>query len=92
MTKKKHDPLWEVVDEKIALQGQEPDVDVPCPHCGVLVHLGILAKAGERYACGLCGGVSEVAEGAGGPSLRRVPGAPRAQRLRDEPSCRSSSG
>ena len=81
MAKKKHDPLWEVVDEKIALQGQEPDVDVPCPHCGVLVHLGGSAKAGERYACGLCGGKSEVVLGAEGPSLRRVAEASRARRL-----------
>lgn len=83
MTKKKHDPLWEVVGEKIALQGREPDVDVPCPHCGVLVHLGISAKAGERYACGLCGGVSEVVEAAEVPDLKRVPGASPARRSRD---------
>lgn len=72
MAKKKYDPLWEVVGEKVALQGQEPDVDVTCPHCGVTVHLGSAATAGEKYACGLCGGVSEVIEGPGGASLKRV--------------------
>lgn len=83
MAKKKHDPLWEVVGEKIALQGREPDVDVPCPHCGVLVHLGTSAKAGERYACGLCGGVSQVVEGGDGPDLKRVPQASLSPRPRD---------
>lgn len=62
MAKKKFDPLWELVDEKIALQGQEPDVDLPCPHCHVLLHLGVAAEAGQRVTCGLCGGVSHVVE------------------------------
>lgn len=57
---KKYDPLWEIVDEKVALQGQEPDVDTFCPHCHVLVQLGATAGVGERFACGLCGGVSTV--------------------------------
>lgn len=72
MAKKKYDPLWELVGEKVALQGQEPDVDVPCPHCGVLVHLGKSAKVGERCTCGLCGGVSEVVESSEGAGLKRV--------------------
>jgi ribosomal protein S27AE len=72
VAKKKYDPLWEIVDEKVALQGQEPDVDTPCPHCHVTVHLGTVALAGERYACGLCGGVSEVAQGSGGTALKPV--------------------
>lgn len=75
MAKKRYDPLWEIVDEKVALQGQEPDVDVRCPHCNVTVHLGSAAKAGKRYACGLCGGVSEVAEGPTGLLLTAVPDA-----------------
>ena len=57
---KKYDPLWEIVDEKVALQGQEPDVDTPCPHCHVIVHLGGSAEMGDRFACGLCGGVCTV--------------------------------
>ncbi len=72
MAKKKYDPLWEIVDEKVALQGQEPDVDVACPCCHVTVHLGSGRKPGERYACGLCGGVSEVEERPGGLGLRAV--------------------
>ena len=72
MAKKKYDPLWEVVGEKVPLQGREPDVDVQCPHCGVTVHLGSAATTAERYACGLCGGVSEVVGGAGGARLRPV--------------------
>ena len=74
MAKKKYDPLWEVVGEKVPLQGGVPDVDVPCPHCGVTVHLGSVAKPGERYACGLCGGVSEVIRGEGGARLALPPG------------------
>jgi hypothetical protein len=69
VAKKKFDPLWEIVDEKIALQGQEPDVDLPCPHCHVLLHLGADAKGGQKVTCGLCGGVSEVVESHEGPRL-----------------------
>jgi len=67
VAKKKFDPLWEIVDEQIALQGQEPDVDLPCPHCHVLLHLGSVAQTGQRVTCGLCGGSSEVVEGPEGP-------------------------
>jgi ribosomal protein S27AE len=63
VTKKRYDPLWEIVGEEVALQGQEPDIDAACPHCHVTVHLGPAAKVGRRYACGLCGGVSEVVQG-----------------------------
>ncbi len=69
---KKYDPLWEIVDEKVVLQGQGPDIDIPCPYCNVLVHLGSAAVAGERYACGLCGGVSEVVGGPERIGLRAV--------------------
>lgn len=72
MAKKKYDPLWEIVDEKVALQGVEPDIDVRCPRCNVFVHLVLGAKVGERYECGLCGEVSEVAPEQGGLTLRRV--------------------
>ena len=75
MTRKKYDPLWEIVDEKIALQGQEPDVDVACPHCHVLVHLGRGTTVGARYSCGLCGGVSAVAKQGEAVSLKAVGGA-----------------
>jgi hypothetical protein len=56
-------------DEKIALPGQEPDVDLPCPHCHVLLHLGAAAQSGLKVTCGLCGGVSEVKESQEGPRL-----------------------
>ncbi len=69
MAKKKFDPLWEIVDEKIPLQGQGPDVDVPCPHCHVPLHLGPGDQKGQRITCGLCGGSSEVVEGPEGPRL-----------------------
>jgi ribosomal protein S27AE len=72
VAKKKYDPLWAIVEEKIALQGREPDVDVPCPQCHVTVHLGPGAKVGERYACGLCGEVCEVVGEPGGRGLRAV--------------------
>ncbi len=70
MGKKKYDPLWEVVGEKVALQGQQPDVDAACPYCHVTVHLGMTAKVGERYSCGLCGGIAEVVQGPAGMGLR----------------------
>jgi hypothetical protein len=69
VAKKKFDPLWEVVDEKIALQDQERDVDVPCPHCHVLLHLGPAVHGGQRITCGLCGGASEAVEGPEGAHL-----------------------
>ncbi len=69
MAKKKFDPLWEIVDEKIPLQDQGPDVDVPCPHCHVPLHLGPGDQKGQRITCGLCGGSSEVVEGPEGPRL-----------------------
>jgi transposase-like protein len=72
VAKKKYDPLWEIVDEKVALQGVEPDIDVPCPYCHVMVHLGSGVKRGERYACGLCGRVSEVVEEAAGAGLKPI--------------------
>ena len=69
MAKKKYDPLWEIVDEKIALQGQGEDVDLLCPHCHVRLHLGSAAQKGQRVTCGLCGGTSQVTEGPQGPRL-----------------------
>ncbi len=74
MAKKKYDPLWEVVGEKRALQGQEIDIDAHCPYCNVNLHLGAEPKGGARVACGLCGGVSTVVVAEGGAvSLAAVP-------------------
>lgn len=72
MAKKRYDPLWEVVNEKVALQGGETEVDAICPWCRVIVHLGLQAMPGQVYECGLCGGVSEVVEEEGVPALRPV--------------------
>jgi hypothetical protein len=74
VARKRYDPLWEVVGEKSALQGQEPDVDAHCPYCHVNLHLGGDPKAGVRVACGLCGGVATVVVAADGSvSLAAVP-------------------
>jgi hypothetical protein len=61
VAKKQYDPLWEIVDEKVPLQGGEPDIDSVCPHCNVRVHLGPDLKSGETVECGLCGGLSRIA-------------------------------
>ena len=76
MSKKKYDPLWELLDEKVALQGMEPDVDAKCPYCHVTVHLGLKVEPGAQLECGLCGGVSEVIEEAGALILRAVEDTP----------------
>ena len=70
MATKKFDPLWEIVDEKIALQNVEADLESPCPHCSVPLHLGAGVPRGRRVTCGLCGGESEVVESAGGLRLK----------------------
>ena len=72
MGNKKYDPLWELVGEKVALQGQEPDVDAHCPHCNVNLHLGSSAEDGARIVCGLCGGVSVVSLKGGSVSLGAI--------------------
>jgi len=48
VAEKKYDPLWEIVHEKVALQGQELDLDARCPHCNVTLHLG--SGRGRRSA------------------------------------------
>jgi len=69
VAKKKFDPLWEIVGEKIPLQGQEPGVDLPCPHCHVPLHVGPAAREGQRVTCGLCAGSSQVVDALEGPRL-----------------------
>ncbi len=70
MPKKKYDPLWELVDEKVALQGVEPDTDAQCPYCHVRVHLGLGAMPSSQVECGLCGGVSALVEQEGKLTLQ----------------------
>jgi hypothetical protein len=72
--KKRFDPLWEIVDEKVALKGHETCIDAVCPHCRVNVDVPPEAVAGERVLCGLCGKVSQVIEGARGPALAALAG------------------
>ena len=79
MPKKKYDPLWELVDEKVALQGVEPDADAQCPYCHVTVHLGLQAKPGGYVECGLCGGVSELTKEDGNIVLRPAEAIPSGQ-------------
>jgi hypothetical protein len=70
---KKYDPLWELVGEKVALQGHEPGVDAHCPHCNVNLHLAPTVENGQRIACGLCAGVSTVTAQGGAATLQAVP-------------------
>jgi hypothetical protein len=58
---KKYDPLWEIVDEKISLQGVDPVSILVCPECHVTVDLPKSAQSGARFHCGLCGALCEVA-------------------------------
>lgn len=62
---KKYDPLWEIVGEKVPLQGTEPDIDARCPNCHATVHLGVAAEAGDKVACGLCGEPLVIAQEGG---------------------------
>jgi hypothetical protein len=76
---KKYDPLWELVGEKVALQGQEPAVEAHCPHCNVNLQMGPPQREpspedGARIVCGLCGGVSVVALRGGVASLEVAAG------------------
>ena len=57
---KKYDPLWELVDEKVPLQGAGEDIDSRCPECHVVVHVGSETPTGESVECGLCGAALEV--------------------------------
>ena len=70
---KKFDPLWEIVGEKVPLQGAVEDVDALCPVCHVRVHIGLGVAPGSRFACGLCGAELEVEESAGVPVLVEKP-------------------
>jgi hypothetical protein len=61
--KKKYDPLWEIVEEKVSLQGSEDTKPVKCPWCHVSVDLPGQVRPGERFLCGLCGAICEVTPG-----------------------------
>jgi hypothetical protein len=70
VAKRKYDPLWELVNEKVPLQGTAPDHDALCPHCNVTLHLGSEGRPGRKIECGLCAGRSEVVEEDGKVMLR----------------------
>ena len=70
VSKKKFDPLWEIIDEKRALQDVEPTVNLTCPVCHVPLELGSVAGKGETVTCGLCGGSSELVETPQGLALK----------------------
>ena len=73
--KKRYDPLWEIVGEKVRLQGEGATRTTRCPRCHVAVDLGAEAKTGECFRCGLCGTLCEtVADQAGHGLSARVVG------------------
>ncbi len=55
------DPLWDVVGERVRLQGHEDVTLFTCPKCLVEVELPRDAEVGSRFRCGLCGTFCEVA-------------------------------
>ncbi len=59
--RKKFDPLWEIVDERVGLQGSCDIKTLFCPRCQVAVELPQVAEPGWRFSCGLCGAQCEVA-------------------------------
>ena len=60
--KKRYDPLWEIVGEKVGLQGEEVARDVCCPRCRVALGVPIDTKAGTVFSCGLCGATIEIVD------------------------------
>ena len=57
--KKSHDPLWEIVGEKVPLQGAESVLRLACPHCHVTLEVPSGIIRGQHFECGLCGGACE---------------------------------
>jgi hypothetical protein len=55
MVAQKYDPLWELVGQKVPLQGTVVCVDSRCPNCHVIVHVGAELAPGDKVECGLCG-------------------------------------
>jgi hypothetical protein len=60
--KKRFDPLWEIVGEKVTLQGIESSVATTCPNCQVTLELPKSVQPVRRFRCGLCGALCEIAE------------------------------
>jgi Zn finger protein HypA/HybF involved in hydrogenase expression len=72
VTQKRYDPLWKIVGEKVALQGQEAKAHAACPYCHVTLELPAGSGDGDRVLCGLCGGSSVVVRGAEGVGLQQA--------------------
>ena len=60
--KKRFDPLWEIVGERVSLQGTESRAVATCPKCQVALELPKRVRQGRRFRCGLCGAPCEIAE------------------------------
>jgi hypothetical protein len=60
--KKRFDPLWEIVGEKVSLQGTGSREVTTCPKCQVALELPKSVKQGHWFRCGLCGALCEIAE------------------------------
>jgi hypothetical protein len=60
--KKRYDPLWEIVGEKVGLQGEEVAREVGCPRCRVVLGVPVDTKAGTMFCCGLCGATIEIVD------------------------------
>ena len=58
--KKKYDPLWEIVGEKVNLQGSASATTIKCPNCHVPLDLPGQVRPGRRFRCGVCGALCEV--------------------------------
>jgi hypothetical protein len=67
--RKRLDPLWGILGEKVYLKGVAPPQTTSCPQCHVLVELPRQPMRGERFRCGLCGALCEVIEAPGETGL-----------------------
>jgi hypothetical protein len=67
---KKYDPLWELVGDKVELQGVGEDLDVRCPECHTILHVGPELASGDAVECGLCGAALTIERQAGTALLK----------------------
>jgi hypothetical protein len=67
--KKRYDPLWEIVGEKVSLQGEEVARNISCPRCRVLLGVPVDAAVGTVFCCGLCGATCRVVASSNAGSL-----------------------
>ena len=67
--KKRYDPLWEIVGEKVGLQGEEVTRDVSCPRCRVALGVPAKTRTGTLLCCGLCGATCKIVSVSGDTKL-----------------------